>query len=485
MSSEDESEAEGADGDATPGAAPGFDLQAWLQSRPPREPMPGVDDQTYPTADDLLAKVIDHYLTSREFNGLPVGGSTGPTTNAEELIRDGLVQLVTSTDYLNTHIRPWLKYDWERQIDELADVARGELQGCMYPTPAAMQAHAPGSTYAAPYRDRMTMGHGTLELVFFDLAALENYVNDPVFNFTFGDDGFRFATAPTAEPDDDEQAEAEVADEETGDSPRDNSSQTEPGYGEGDLLAIECGYAYDHRADYRGDEPIRRYWCAFLHDLVNLPVRHQTRLSTFERDGTDLVAHPEWWDREIGGRWTDTIGPFTKILWELKAINDVWTIAFGAPLFSTVERPRAWGWVLRPTTGAWNEFVLLTDKLLSDNLSHKGLDAAGAPDTDDAGNRLGSLSRLQELFLKVSSSTTVDNVRFKLQPLRKVRKERQSPAHKLEDTTSDANVVNRQRDLLRDVADSLHGIRVFVQTHPKVRTSEWKPPTFIDNWRLL
>ncbi|MGC1207641.1 MAG: hypothetical protein WA880_06755, partial [Ornithinimicrobium sp.] len=389
MSSGDEPEPEGVAEDAAPGTVPRLDLQAWLQSRQLREPPPGVDDQTYPTADDLLAKVIDHYLTSREFNGLLVGESTGPTTNAEELIRGGLVQLVTSTDYLNTHIRPWVKDDWERQIEELADVARGELQGCMYPTPAAMQAQAPGLTYAAPYRDRMTMGHGTLELVFFDLAALETYVNDPVFNFSFGDDGFRLATAPTAELDDDEHAEAELPDEEADDPPRDNSSQAEQRYGADDLLAIECGYAYDHRVDYRGDEPIRRYWCAFLHDLVNLPARHQTRLSTFERDGTDLVAHPEWLDREIGGRWTDTIGPFTKILWELKAINDVWTIAFGAPLFSTIERPRAWGWVLRPTTGAWNEFILLTDELLSDNLRHKGLDAAGAPGTDDAGKRLG------------------------------------------------------------------------------------------------
>lgn len=485
MSAEHESDAKGADVDAMPGAAVGFDLPALLRSSRHRAPTPGVDDLTFPTTDDLLAKVIDHYLTSREFNGLPVGKSPGPTTNAEKLIRDGLVQLVTSTDYLNTHIRPWVRDDWERQIDELAEVACGKLQGCMYPTPAAMRAHDPRLTYAAPYRDRMTMGHGTLELVFFDLAALENYVNDPFFDFTFGDDGFRFATAPTAEPDDGDRAEAEVAYDGTDDSARDNLYQADPAYGERDVLAIECGYAYDHRVDYRGDEPIRRYWCAFLHDLVNLPALHQTRLSTFERDSADLVPHPEWWDREIGGRWTDTIGPFAKILCELKAINDVWTIAFGTPLFSSVERPRAWGWVLRPTTGAWNEFILLTDKLLSDNLSHKGLDAAGAPATDGAGNRLGSLGRLQEFLLAVSSATTDDQVRFVLQPLRQVRKERQSPAHKLEDTASDSNVVNRQRDLLRDVADSLHGIRVFVQTHPKVRTSDWKPPTFIDNWRLL
>lgn len=460
--------------DEVPGIALTFDPRAWLQSLPHRKPTPGVDDATYPAAGDLLAKVIDHYLTSREFNGLPVGESSGPLTNAEQLIRDGQLQLVTSTDYLNTHIRPWMKDDTDRQVNELAEVARGELQACLYPTPAAMEAHRPRLTHAAPYRDRMTMGHGTLELAFFDLAALETYVNDPAFTFTFGDDGFRFATAPYGE---------EAAGDETAeDLPLGDHDPVEP---DEDLLAIECGYAYDHRVDYRGEEPIRRYWCAFLHDLVSLPGRHQTRLSTFEREGTGLVAHPEWWAREIGGRWTDTIGPFTKILWELKAINDIWTIAFGTPLFSTVERPRAWGWVLRPTTGAWNEFILLTDKLLSDNLRHKGLDAASAPETDNAGNRLGSLGRLQELFVKVSSTADVDNIRYVLQPLRDVRKERQSPAHRIEDTTSDANIVNRQRDLLRDVAGSLHGIRIFAQTHPKVRRSAWKPPASIDKWRLL
>ncbi|MDN5744594.1 MAG: hypothetical protein L0H31_05675 [Nocardioidaceae bacterium] len=482
MSSKQEPEADAEAGvevnDEMPGTAPNFDLQALLKSRPCREPTPGVDDATYPAAGDLLAKVIDHYLTSREFNGLPVGESPGPTTNAEQLIREGLSQLVTSTDYLNTHIRPWLKNDTERQVNELSEAAHGKLQACLYPTPTAMQAHAPELTYAAPYRDRMTMGYGTLELAFFDLAALETYVHDPAFSFTFGDDGFRFATAPSVAPDNEDASDDEAAE----DSPVDDESLGEL---DDDLLAIECGYAYDHRVDYSGDEPISRHWCAFLHDLVSLPARHQTRLSTFERDGTGLVAHPEWWDREIGGRWTDSIGPFTKILWELEAINDVWTIAFGTSLFSTVERPRAWGWVLRPTTGAWNDFILLTDKLLSDNLRHKGLDAASAPKTDEANNHLGSLSRLQELFIKASSTAVVDNVRYVLQPLRDVRKERQSPAHRIEDTTSDANIVNRQRDLLRDVAHSLHGIRTFVQTHPKVRSSEWKPPALIDNWRLL
>jgi len=436
-------------------SAAGFDASSWLEALPERMPTPPVDDSTYPDPADLLTTAIEHYLNSREFNGMPVGESTGSHAGAEQLISNGLIQLVTTTDYMNQHIRPWSKEDWGRQIAELAVVVRGELMGCLYPTQKAMKAHAPTLTHSEPYRDRMTLGHGTLELVYFDLAAVEGYVNDPAFTFTFGDDGFRFATAPDSD------------------------------YTDDDLLVFEAGYAYDHSVDYQGDEPIRRYWTAFLHDLVMLPARHQTRLSTFERDSTNLFPHPDWWDREIGGRWIETIGPFTKILWELKAINELWSIAFGTTLFATVERPRAWGWMLRPTTGSWNEFIHLTDKLLSENIRNKGLDAAGAPKTDAAGKPLASLTRLQERLLSASSKATVENVRFVLQPLRDVRKERQNPAHKIEDTVTYANVVNKQRDLLRDVADSLHAIRLFAQTHPAVRASGWTPPAFIDNSRWL
>lgn len=430
-------------------------LPAWLDDLPKRPPVPAVDDATYQETDHLLSRVIDHYLTSREFNGMPVGESAGTHENAARLIRDGLIQLVTTTDFMNTHVRPWARNDVERQAVELSKVVSGDLMGCMYPTTRAMEEHGPTLTLTEPYRDRMILGHGTLEPVYFDLAAVEGYVNDPSFSFTPGDDSFRFSTNPESD------------------------------YTDADLVAFEGGYAYDHGVDYQGDEPIRRYWTAFLCDLVSLPARHQTRLSTFERDSAGLFPHPDWWDREIGGRWTDTIGPFTKVMWELKAINELWEIAFESTLFSKVDRPRAWGWVLRPTTGSYNEFIHLTDKLLSENIRHKGLDAAGAPRTDDAGKTLASLTRLQELLLSASSKATLENIRDVLQPLRDVRKERQNPAHKIEDTVTDANVVNKQRDLLRDVGSTLYAIRSFVQTHPTARASDWTPRQGIDNWRWL
>lgn len=169
-----------------------------------------------------------------------------------------------------------------------------------------------------------------------------------------------------------------------------------------DLISLEAGYAYDFPADYDGEETLHRYWCATLRQLAGLPTRDQRRLETDEVTKPSLHQHPVWWAHQMG-YWDDSLGPFAKILGELQAMNEVWRIAFGESLFRTTERPRGWSWLLRPTTGEWNDFVLTTDKLISDNMRVKALDAANAPTRDLAGKDLpktATLSRLEALLAR-------------------------------------------------------------------------------------
>ena len=114
------------------------------------------------------------------------------------MIADGLAQLVTGTDYLNTHIRPWVRSDWERQLDEFDQVARGDIGGCLYPTAVGIATRAvPPLAPGKPFLERLMRAEsGTLDLAFFEMAAIEGYLNDPAFQFRLGDDGFRFADAP-------------------------------------------------------------------------------------------------------------------------------------------------------------------------------------------------------------------------------------------------------------------------------------------------
>lgn len=100
------------------------DLEAWLASLPAARGEPPVDDVTHPDPMSLLERIIDYYLESGDFNGLAVLPSSESHEGARTLIADGLAQLVTGTDYLNTHIRPWVRSDWERQLDEFDHVVR-------------------------------------------------------------------------------------------------------------------------------------------------------------------------------------------------------------------------------------------------------------------------------------------------------------------------------------------------------------------------
>ena len=139
---------------------------------------------------------------------------------------------------------------------------------------------------------------------------------------------------------------------------------------------------------------------------------------------------------------------------------------------TTTDRPREWGWVIRPSTGAWQEFIHTTDKLLSENIRHGALDAAGAPKRDAADQTLGTLARLERLL--VEAARVDPEAREVMSPLRFVRNERQTPAHHLAVPTTDAQTAARQRDLLSQLGDSLESVRVLLSRHPKA--SGWRVP---------
>lgn len=437
-------------------------LGDWLSSLPSPTPITPVDDVVHPDREPLLIRIIDHYLNSGDYNGLVVAASSEEHRNAKSLIDDGLVQLVTGTDYLNVHIRPWVKDDRERQSREFDQVVRGEMGGCLYPSAAGMTTRSPVPTFPEkPYLERLARAEaGTLDLAFFEMAAIEGYLNDPAFEFRLGDDGFRFSDAPVLTDDLD--------------------------YDDLTLLK-EAGYAYDHRIDPKGDEPIRRYWTALTCDLAGLPPQHQQRIKTYELTNPDpgIEPHPIWWGRMMG-HWPESIGPFAKVLLEMQSINEVWNLAFSADLFASTDRPPTWGWVLRSTTRDWEGFILTTCKLLVDGLSAKGLDAAGAPKRNANGDLVGTLNRLGLwLEAKTGASTTAASVKRLLAPLHLVREERQKPAHKVGGNISDALVLNRQRDLLMELTETLIQIREFVSTHPAVRAAAWDPNPALLKWVVL
>jgi hypothetical protein len=182
------------------------------------------------------------------------------------------------------------------------------------------------------------------------------------------------------------------------------------------------------------------------------------------------------------GQWVDTIGPFQKMQLEMEAINLLFDLSYAQNLFMTTEMPRELGWVLRPSTTEWQQFVLALDKFLSDNLQHAALGVAGVDRNDAAGEPTGTLQRL-ELYLTGNGLTSVQ-ARDLVDPLRLVRKERMAPAHKLHVPSTEPALIARQRDILDLIIRSLIGIRRLLMTLPA--GASWTPDDLIEGkWYAL
>jgi hypothetical protein len=404
--------------------------------------------------DLLLERVLDRYRTSGDFNGFLVRPKDGHLFNpAAALTQAGLLQVVSEEDYPNPHIRPWpSKRSLEDQVGSISKLATSDYGLCLYPTPKALEEHrVPDAHPDEPYRQAMADGRGTLELAYFRFDVLEQYRNDPRFEFSFSDSG----------------CDAVVSDQVYRD---DNESEHDK------IIMDHIGFAYD-LSGYDVEDvssPIVRRVCAFYGDLAKLTPVHQRRWQTYEVSADGLNPHPLWWMQQMG-HWADGLGPFERFMAELRAINELSERALGEPLFATTDRPREFGWILRPSQQEWDAFVQVLDKMISENLRSKALTAAGAPRQNSEGQSLGTLNRLAVLM--EGRGIRAELVQELIAPLKEVRSARSKPAHALRENVGDGAFVHMQVDLIGRVTQSLVELRWWWQGHPANR--DWEPPDYL------
>ncbi|BAJ74526.1 hypothetical protein MTES_1562 [Microbacterium testaceum StLB037] len=405
-------------------------------------------------ARELLARVKKRYLGSRDFNGLHVSRRESSDTvldAAIELVDAGLVQVVGPSDYMNIHIRPWpSRRTVSDQILELRELTENEYGVALYPMAKAMKGvRLPKKYEQAPFSRAMARGRSTLEVAYFSTDVLEGYRNDARFRFGMGDFGISFGLTDEAY---EEEEEKEF---------------------EGTTSLIHLGFGYDVRGHDASDpdSTIVRRVAAFYGDLDDLTPAHQQRWASYQVDSDGVDPHPVWFRSQMG-HWPDAVGPFHRLTQELKNLNELWENVWNGRLFRTHRTPDDFGWILRPDQREWDHFILSLDKLLSDNIDPKALDRAGASKTNDVGQTLGTLARL-EVFM-MANGVAREKSQWALKPLREVRAARQKPAHALRSNVTDRTLVRKQMDLMHDVNEVLINIRQWLASYPANRG--WEDP---------
>ena len=398
---------------------------------------------------DPLQTIVEHYLGSSDFNGLPFDSSSELVESIPalaELVRSRLLEVVSEADFPNPHIRPWpSRRTVDEQLADLGAAAHGTRRVCLYPTAAALSELLPPDLHRdEPYRRQVAEGGGQLELVYFSFDVLEQYRNDPRYRFEYWDFGVNLGAGDSAY-------------QSPGDSERD------------EIPSIRVGFAYNVGSLSEG--PVIRRACAFLRDLRSLTPEHQRRWETYEEYAQELHPHPVW-HAAMMGDWPDGIGPFEKVIGELRAVNELFASAFGKDLLTSTDRPREFGWIVRPSASEWEQFVLTMDKLLSDNLRVSALDAAEATRESTTGKALGTMQRLEHVLV-MKAGVAPGEAADLLRPWREVRRARQDPAHALRENVTDETLVRRQAQLLAEVGRSLVEIRTALTALPE--NAHWTP----------
>ena len=181
------------------------------------------------------------------------------------------------------------------------------------------------------------------------------------------------------------------------------------------------------------------------------------------------------------GDWGTRISIFEAFVQELTIINEMAVLMGKAPLFResyAKDRPKEFGFLLRPTLAEFNRFVLLLDKMMSDNINKEffaeDLSLEEDEERDDGKvivRQKGTIALLEEWVRKHFRPTDQEPVDRMFSAFRKVRKLRQKPAHAVKEDIFDQKYFKEQRQLVIEVYDAVRTLRLILANHPIVRNN--------------
>ena len=417
-------------------------------------------------ADDILGEVTKFFLISHDFNGISTTDLASRFGVEWRELHEPLRKLIDAdlvgVTYSDVHINPHIiRTDLEpkqRQIDKLGSA--GSLQACVYPRPKHLRTKVDPTHYnGKPYELCLALGEPQLEYRSFDLSVLEVYRNDPRYNYE-------------------------------NDDVRGKICYNSDGLRDSDRIFLQTfGFSYNENLD--------RAVAVFICYLARLSSEHQLIWQAKELSG-DFKLHPDYYRNAIIGDWGERVPICGALLKELYIINQMASAMGRPPLFHQdfgeygEGRPPKFGFLIRPTLEEFNNFVLLLDKVLSDNINIEFFqnEVSNKKEVERPDGRIevwnkGTLQILDE-WLRQTFDTADDWQLWEesLDTLKKVRKFRQKPAHALDENVFDQRYIKDQRRLIVEAYSAVRVVRLLIANHPAVQSANIDVPVWLREGRI-
>jgi hypothetical protein len=400
---------------------------------------------------DKIYEIVERkYFESGDFNGMPIydlkSSFDVDTPEFRALLRKGIEnEILTANFHDNTHIMPFFKMPTAKVL-EVFDSAEYPSHTCLYPHPSKLASSPRLLGYEhAPYEMELAKGGGQLDFRTFDLSVLEYYRNDPRYSYSTDFIDGRIC----------------IKDEYFGSGKMAEHDQ---------IFLKTFGFAYD--------DDLNRYVAVFLRYISKLSPKHQRLWHSKEVSG-DIKLHPDYYASSIEGSLGTRISIFEAFVMELQTINEMCAVMNRPPLFHnsfSEDRPKEFGFLLRPTVAEFENFILLLDKMMSDNINKKffGKDVAIETDTVRSDGKIevklkGTVQIMEAWFAKLFCAHDEDPIEAMITSFKEVRSLRQAPAHKVNVNEFDQEIFRKQRDIVIKAYDAVRTIRQAFAKHPEVK----------------
>ena len=417
---------------------------------------------------EILDVVTEHYLNSRDFNGISLFDLalkiSGNEINSplKDLIEEDKIEILYSKYEANTHI---LRTGFPPKKIQLEEIDKAEVfHTCIYPSAIHLNEIVDRSNYIGkPYELCLALGEPQLNFRSFDLNILEIYRNDPRYYYT----------------NDDINGSISVRKEYY-------ESDNMPEYDQ--VLLQTFGFSYDR--------DLNRGVATFLRYLADLSPEHQQIWKVKELIG-DYELHPDYYRNTILGAWGVNIPICSAFINELFVINQM-ADAMGRPPFFRADygkygedRPSKFSFLVRPTLEEFNNFVLLLDKLLSDNINKDFFqdevsyeDEKVRADDKIVVTNKGTLQILDSWVRTYFRPVDWNPWNETIQTLRNVRKLRQKPAHAVDENVFDQKYFKEQRELIIGAYEAIRNLRLLLSNHPDVRKANIEIPEWLKEGKI-
>jgi len=405
------------------------------------------------TSNQLLQLVLEQYVTSADFNGLPAYVAMERTCAALEEIKSALQELLKSEQvtvlfgdrHPNPHIRAFHDEPSEKQIEKLE--AFDGSYFVIYPSAHTLATRIDRTQYEGrPYTLALALGAPQLDFASFDPAVLDSYRRDPRYHFQT----------------DDIQGQISVAGEAY-------ESTTFPARDKVFLQSFAFSFSTQ----------MERAVAVFHTDLGRLSPEHQRVWAAKQLEGK-YHMHPDAYRALVLGDWNLKISLGDAFLEEMRTINHMCELIGWPPLFKKVfERPKEFGFMLRPTRRELSDFILLLDKMLSENINVDFFPATIARESEKlrADGKIvvqqrGTIAMLEEWLNTALRIPDPDPKNQLLDELREIRKLRQRPAHAIDDDAHDPALFAEQRRIFLGGYHVVRTLRLLLANHPRAKRAQ-------------